>query len=346
MTEAQITDYDSPWKEALERYFEQFMAFFFPQAHEDIDWSRGHLFLDKELQQVTPDAAVGRRRVDKLVQVWRRGGDEAWVLVDVEVQSQEEAGFGERMYVYNYRLYDRYRRQVASLAVLGDERAGWRPGKFEYELWGCRAGLRFPVVKLLDYREEWSRLEGSDNPFATVVMAHLKAQETRGEAEERGRWKWELTKRLYERGYKREDVIGLYRFIDWVMSLPEGQEAAYWEKVREYEEEVRMPYITSVERIGMKKGLEQGIQQGLEQGIRQGIQQGLQQGIEQGIREGLLAGIELGLELKFGSAGLRLLPEIYKIEDVDVLRAIHEGLKTVATVEELRQIYATSDERP
>jgi hypothetical protein len=34
------------------------------------------------------------------------------------------------------------------------------------------------MVKLLDYREEWAKLEGSDNPAATVVMAHLKAQET------------------------------------------------------------------------------------------------------------------------------------------------------------------------
>jgi hypothetical protein len=43
---------------------------------------------------------------------------------------------------------------------------------------GCRAGLHFPVVKLLDYRADWAALENSDNPFATVVMAHLKALET------------------------------------------------------------------------------------------------------------------------------------------------------------------------
>ena len=29
-------DYDSPWKEALDRYFERCLAFFFPQAHADI----------------------------------------------------------------------------------------------------------------------------------------------------------------------------------------------------------------------------------------------------------------------------------------------------------------------
>ncbi len=30
-------DYDNPWKEILERYFEEFMAFFFPKAHRRIE---------------------------------------------------------------------------------------------------------------------------------------------------------------------------------------------------------------------------------------------------------------------------------------------------------------------
>jgi len=107
------------------------------------------------------------------------------------------------------------------------------------------------------------------------------------------------------------------------MQLPKSVEKEIWQKMREYEEVEQMTYITSVERIG----------------IEQGIQQGIQQGRNQGVREGLLAGIELGLELKFGSAGLPLLAEIYKIEDTDVLRALHEGLKTVTRVEELRPIY-------
>ncbi len=35
-----MADYDSPWKEALDRYFEAFLLFFFPQTHADIDWTR------------------------------------------------------------------------------------------------------------------------------------------------------------------------------------------------------------------------------------------------------------------------------------------------------------------
>lgn len=57
-------------------------------------------------------------------------------------------------------------------------------------------GFEFPVVKLLDYRERWAELEESQNPFATVVMAHLKAQETRHADEERKAWKFNLVRRL------------------------------------------------------------------------------------------------------------------------------------------------------
>ncbi len=89
----------------------------------------------------------------------------------------------------------------------------------------------------------------------------------------------------------------------------------------------------------MRTLAEKWLEQGREQGLKQGMEQGLQQGMQQGLREGLLSGIELGLELKFGSAGVHLLPEIYKIEDMDVLRAIREGLKHVDTPEELRRIY-------
>jgi hypothetical protein len=83
------TDYDSPWKEALDRYFEQCLALFFPQAHADIDWSRGHEMLDKELQPIVRQAQHGRRYVDKLVKVWLKSGEERWLLIHVEVVRHE-----------------------------------------------------------------------------------------------------------------------------------------------------------------------------------------------------------------------------------------------------------------
>ena len=146
-----MSDFDSAWKEASDIYFEPFMAFFFPEAHREIDWSLGFEMLDKELEQIAPESEQGRRVVDKLVKVWRKSGESEWVLVHVEVQSQPATDFARRMFIYNYRLFDRYNRTVASFAILGDNRPAWRPDRFSYELWGTEMGLRFAVAKLLDY---------------------------------------------------------------------------------------------------------------------------------------------------------------------------------------------------
>lgn len=84
------------------------------------------------------------------------------------------------------------------------------------------------------------------------------------------RAKLALVRRLYERGYTREQIIGLFRFIDWTMWLPGELDRSFWQHVRQDEEARGMPYITSVERIGMQRGLEQGLEQGLRQGLEQG----------------------------------------------------------------------------
>ncbi|MCB0238711.1 MAG: Rpn family recombination-promoting nuclease/putative transposase [Anaerolineae bacterium] len=65
----------------------------------------------------------------------------------------------------------------------------------------------------------------------------------------------------------------------------------------------------------------------------------IQQGIQQGRRQGMLDAIDLGLKLRFGSAGLRLLPEIRRIDDLELLRAVYEGIETVESPQDLQSIY-------
>jgi hypothetical protein len=124
-------------------------------------------------------------------------------------------------------------------ALLGDASPTWRPTRYEQRLWGCRVGIEFPVVKLRNYAARWDVLEASDNPFATVVMAHLQARATRRDPEGRLQWKLHLIRRLYERGYVREDVLELFRFIDWVLTLPVGLEARLQAELVQLEREGR-----------------------------------------------------------------------------------------------------------
>ncbi len=67
-----------------------------------------------------------------------------------------------------------------------------------------------------------------------------------------------LVRRLYERGYALQDVLELFRFIDWILTLPQGLEARFRTELAHFEEETQMPYITSIERMGIEQGIQQG----------------------------------------------------------------------------------------
>ncbi|MGK7875401.1 MAG: transposase [Xenococcaceae cyanobacterium] len=245
----QRDDYDNPWKVALAIYFKSSIAFFFPDIYEGIDWTKPHEFLDTELQQVMRSDEIGQREADKLVKVWLLNGEETWVLIHLEVQSQYQSNFAERMYVYNSRIFGIYRKKVVSLAILADSEKSWRPTEYRYEIWGCRVLLQFPMVKLLDYQDKWSELEKSTNPFAAIVMAHLKTQATRKAPEQRLEWKVSIVKSLYQKGYNRGEIRELFRVIDWMMTLPRSWSRGFREEIRRYEEENQMRYVTSIESL-------------------------------------------------------------------------------------------------
>jgi hypothetical protein len=256
---------------------------------------------------VVREAELGRRYVDKLVKVWTTDGTECWVLVHVEVQTTRDLDFPQRMYVYNYRIFDRYNRPVASLAVLADDDPSWRPTEFRNTLFGCEAGLRLPAVKLLDFAAHEAELEASDNPFAKVVLAHLKARETHGNPADRHAWKLRLVRGLYERGFSVKDVRELFRVIDWLMALPTALENVFWQEITKIQEERRMPFITTPERVGRRAGMREGI--------------------------------ESLLKVRFGEEGLQLMPEIHEIHEEDTLRAILKILETDARLDEVRRLW-------
>jgi hypothetical protein len=145
---------------------------------------------------------------------------------------------------------------VASFAVLGDTDVSWRPNSFARETLGFSLQVSFPIAKLVDYRKHKDELVASDNPFAVVVQAHLAAQATKGkESQQRRRkQKFALMTMMYEKGYSRQEVIDLFRFIEWVMILPPELEKVFKNDLAIYEEEKNMPYISNLERESREAG--------------------------------------------------------------------------------------------
>ena len=77
---------------------------------------------------------------------------------------------------------------------------------------------------------------------------------------------------LCQRNWDRQRIIDLFAVIDWLLRLPQELEERLWGAVMELEQENNMPYVTSVERIGLRRGLEQGRKEGLQEGSRIGHQ--------------------------------------------------------------------------
>lgn len=275
---AEPDQYDTPWKEAVERYFPEFMAFYFPDAHAQIDWSQSYTFLEQELAAIAQDAELGKRYVDKLVRVTRLTGQEDWIYIHLEIQGTAQAEFAKRMFVYNYRIFDRYDRPVASMAVLADDSPGWKPQEFGFEVLDCQMGIRFPVAKLLDYAGREQALQDDPNPFALVTLAHLQTRATRQDPQARFEAKWTLVKLLYSRGWDKQRIIDLLFVLDWMMRLPEHFKHQLWQNIINLEQEKKMAYVSSFERSAIEKGMQAGMRAGIQTGRQEGMQTGMQVG--------------------------------------------------------------------
>lgn len=255
-------DYDSPWKDILHSAFPEFMAFFFPDAGARIDWRQPHEFLDTELRQVVQDAELGRRHADVLVRVTTLDGLTEHVYVHVEVQGGRESDFARRMFVYHYRLFDRFDAPVASFAVLADDDPRWKPDGFSFEALGLTHSVQFGIAKLLDHELRLEQLQEDANPFALVTAAHLLTRRTSGDAERRYEAKLRLIRLLYRQGWERQQVLDLFAVLDWMMRLPATLQQRLWQDVDAMDEEKRMAYVTTWEQRGIEKGREQGLEQG------------------------------------------------------------------------------------
>ena len=94
-----------------------------------------------------------------------------------------------------------------------------------------------------------------------------------------------------------------------MLDLPDELQEHFREELHQHEEEKRMPYVTSVERLAKAEGLLEGLHTGL---------------------------VEM-LESKFGSSGCRLAPSIRRIQDVEQARVLLKDIKHMEAIEEFRK---------
>jgi hypothetical protein len=141
------------------------------------------------------------------------------------------------------------------------------------------------------------------------VLAHLRALQTKDNAQNRSRYKLELAKGLYGFGWTPENVKELLEVVGWLMQLLKELHQSFQEEMHAWEVEKNMPYITSFERHGIQKGLHQG----------------------------LLKGIAAVLTAKFGKVDKRVLTKAQAIQSVEGLQALLDAIPGCTSIQEVRE---------
>ncbi|ACU06161.1 MULTISPECIES: hypothetical protein [Pedobacter] len=201
-------------KGAFEDNFPDFLRFVFSDADEILDFNREIEFLNNELFTIIPDRERkgGGRRADLLAKLYLKDGTEKWVLLNVEIEGGNDRKFGQRVFEYNYRIRDKYKVSVASIAVFTGKKTQLRPTEYLDELLGTVLSFKYTAYHVFDHQED--ELLKSDNPFSLIALACQKALlEGKIPDEELADERLVIVKALLRHGYDRQRIISFILFL-------------------------------------------------------------------------------------------------------------------------------------
>ncbi len=206
--------HDELLKGAFEEWFTDFLGFVYPDATILFDFSRELTFMDKELHSIIPqrERKKGKRVADLLVKVYLRDGTEKRILLHTEIEGGSQQDFAFRLFQYHYRLLDRYRVPVETIAVFTGGRNQHKPTAYRYQGIGTSIHFQFLSYDILNHTE--TVLLEMDNPFALVVLACQKAlSEGKIPDAELGEDRLSIARALLRHHYDHDRIISFLVFL-------------------------------------------------------------------------------------------------------------------------------------
>lgn len=206
---------DELWKGAFEDLATDFIQKFYPDLYPYLDPNRPIEFLDKELAQLSPESEDGKRAIDKLLKVYLVGMLEPRIIyIHGEVQGYPDEAFDERNFIYFYRLFDRFKGNIAVIVIYTDDNPHYKPSVFEYQCMGTKLNYSFPIYKVLEQNPQ--QLADSHNLFDTALLTTYWAIQRRRNAineEDLVDLKIDLMRRLLQKDVDKEKIRRLCNFI-------------------------------------------------------------------------------------------------------------------------------------
>ena len=274
-------DYDAAWKTILEAFEIEVVEVLFPEIFGDIDWDAGTESLDLELAEIQREIfdkdSAEKIISDKIIKVRLKDNNSKILFIHVEVQSysSDEDAFGERMFRYFYRIWDKFRyknkdkSEVIAAAIYTykgergkDKRYVYKVPKLEDEI--LTYNFRIIDVEKLDLEKI-----SFDNPLRIVFNMAQTLLKTSSKDIDIYNAKIQLAEELleYDKVKNDEQVKALADFLEYLFLIQDKElENKYEEYKRERGGAIRMTVDQIREKYYTQKGKEEGRKEGRKEG--------------------------------------------------------------------------------
>lgn len=278
-------DYDAAWKTILEAFEVEVVEVLFPEIFDDIDWDAGTESLDLELAEIQREIfdkdSAEKIISDKIIKVRLKDNNSKILFIHVEVQSysSDEDAFGERMFRYFYRIWDKLRyknkdkSEVIAAAIYTYKGERGKDKKYVYKVPKLEDEILTYNFRTIDVEKLDLEKISFDNPLRIVFIIAQTLLNTSTKDIDIYNAKIQLAEELieYDKVQNEEQIKALADFLEYLFLI---QDKELENKYEEYRKERGGAIKMTVDQIRQKYYEQKGIEKGIEQGREEGRQEG------------------------------------------------------------------------
>jgi len=341
IVEDKPNNFDIRHKEVLRLFLKEYFYLFFPELAKRMRFETAE-FKDKELIALFGDDDQ-HKYTDALILIQIELDNKLeWILIHWEHMGHKQDLFEKRMFHYFCGIFFQWEKIVLPIAMFTDD-AKWKrkpvPATYKMSLPGFPINeFNYNIIKLKNFKADDFIEKDRENP---LTWAYLPL--TDYPKKDKPKIKAQAIEGILKTSKNDKEKATLLTLIDQSLTLNKEENEQYLILIQNVEiyKEVKMydtieEMIVDRERMKWEKKFDT-----IEETIVDRERMKWEKKFEEKEKENLLNSIGFGLEQKFGELGVKKLPEIQNLNDIELLLSIQKGLYTMNSIDELTGIYRT-----
>jgi hypothetical protein len=289
-------DFDAAWKSILEAFEIEVVELLFPEIFNEIAWELGTESLDQELLEIQKEIfdkdSTEKIISDKIIKVRLKNENSKILFIHVEVQSysSEEDAFGERMFRYFYRIWDKFRykyedkSEIVGAAIYTYKGQRGKDERYVYKLPEIEEEILIYNFKTIDVEKIDLEKISNDNPLKVVFKIGKTLLETNPRDEDIYEAKIRLAEELvsYDKVKNNEQIKALVDFLEYLFLI---QDRELEQKYENYKKEKGGALKMTVDKVRELYYKQQGREEGREE-ERERLEKEKVEKIEKALKKG------------------------------------------------------------